>query len=186
MDYWSKGTLKALFLKHEVLRNNKCVSKREKCQRNTVRLPSKVFIIIPFFVLHIKELKQRQLRRQREWQHLCTSITLFCTLLYCCTRLGREDSYLFSRFMDVDARQKFFLPCKRTQHCWMVHVTFVGTRCCVLFRGCCAKFETSQTFEQTTPNISFDPWSPTRMHARASRFLVHFRSVTARQWRENA
>ena len=37
MDYWSKGTLKALFLKHEVLRNNKCVSKREKCQRNTVR-----------------------------------------------------------------------------------------------------------------------------------------------------
>ena len=108
MDYWSKGTLKALFLKHEVLRNNKCVSKREKCQRNTVRLPSKVFIIIPFFVLHIKELKQRRLRRQREWQHLCTSITLFCTLLYCCTRLGREDSYLFSRFMDVDARQKLF------------------------------------------------------------------------------
>ena len=40
MDYWSKGTLKALFLKHEVLRNNKCVSKREKCQRNTVKLPS--------------------------------------------------------------------------------------------------------------------------------------------------
>ena len=28
MDYWSKGTLKALFLKHEVLRNN--VSLRER------------------------------------------------------------------------------------------------------------------------------------------------------------
>ena len=106
-----------------------------------------MFTIIPFFVLHIKELKQRRLRRQRECQHLCTSITLFCTLLYCCTRLGREDSYLFSRFMDVDARRKLpAVPCKRTQHCWMVHVTFVCTRCCVLFGGCCAKFETFLLF----------------------------------------
>ena len=145
-----------------------------------------MFIIIPFFVLHIKELKQRRLRRQREWQHLCTSITLFCTLLYCCT--NRTWRFLISRFMDIDARQKFFFPCKRTQHCWMVHITFVCTRCCVLFGGCCAKFETGQTFEQTTRNISFVPWSPTRMHARASHFLVHFHSVTSRLvlWRENA
>ena len=41
-----------------------------------------MFIIIPFFILHIRELKQRRQRRQREWQHLCTSITLFCKLLY--------------------------------------------------------------------------------------------------------
>ena len=27
---------------------------------------------------------------------------------------------------------------------------------------CCAKFETGQTFQPTTPNISFVPWSPKR------------------------
>ena len=27
---------------------------------------------------------------------------------------------------------------------------------------CCAKFETRQTFQSTTPNISFVPWSPKR------------------------
>ena len=27
---------------------------------------------------------------------------------------------------------------------------------------CCAKFETGQTFQPTTPNISFVPWSPNR------------------------
>ena len=27
---------------------------------------------------------------------------------------------------------------------------------------CCAKFETGQTFQSTTPNISFVPWSPKR------------------------
>ena len=144
-----------------------------------------MFIIIPFFVLHIKELKQRRLRRQRECQHLCTSITLFCTLLYCCTRLGREVSYLFSRFMDVDARRKLpAIPCKRTQHCWMVHVTFVCTRCCVLFGGCCAKFESGQTFEPITPNISFVLWSPTRMHARL-RVVRQFSSGINASAREN-
>ena len=40
--------------------------------------------------------------------------------------------------------------CKRKQHCWMLHVR------------CCAKFETGQTFQPTTPNISFVPWSPKR------------------------
>ena len=28
--------------------------------------------------------------------------------------------------------------------------------------SCCAKFETGQTFQPTTPNISFAPWSPKR------------------------
>ena len=39
--------------------------------------------------------------------------------------------------------------CKRTQHCWMLHVASVCTPCCVLLNGvacCCAKFETGQTF----------------------------------------
>ena len=44
----------------------------------------------------------------------------------------------------------------------MLHVASVCTPCCMLLdvvACCCAKFETGQTF-QTTPNISFVPWSP--------------------------
>ena len=53
-----------------------------------------------------------------------------------------------------------------SQHCWMlIHVASVCTPCCMLLcvvGSCCAKFETGQTFEPTTPNISFVPWSPKR------------------------
>ena len=45
----------------------------------------------------------------------------------------------------------------------MLHVEFVCTPCCMLLdvvTYCCAKFETGQTFQPTTPNISFVPWSP--------------------------
>ena len=51
------------------------------------------------------------------------------------------------------------------QHCWMLHVASVCTPCCMLLdviACCCAKFETGQTFQPTTPNISFVPWSPKR------------------------
>ena len=51
------------------------------------------------------------------------------------------------------------------QHCWMLHVASVGASCCKLLRvvwSCCAKFETGQTVEPTTPNISFVLWSPKR------------------------
>ena len=34
--------------------------------------------------------------------------------------------------------------------------------CCDVAACCCAKFETGQTFQPTTPNISFVPWSPKR------------------------
>ena len=37
-------------------------------------------------------------------------------------------------------------------HCMLLRVV----------RSCFAKFETDQTFEPTTPNISFVPWSPKR------------------------
>ena len=54
--------------------------------------------------------------------------------------------------------------CKRTQHCWSTTPNIVG---CYMLRPfahpvacCCAKFETGQTFQPTTPNISFVPWSP--------------------------
>ena len=50
-----------------------------------------------------------------------------------------------------------------SQHCWMLHVASVCTPCCMLLDvvACrCAKFETGQTLQPTTPNISFVPWSP--------------------------
>ena len=52
-----------------------------------------------------------------------------------------------------------------SQHCWMLHVASVCTPRCMLLDvvACsCAKFETSQTCQPTTPNISFDPRSPKR------------------------
>ena len=46
------------------------------------------------------------------------------------------------------------------QHCWMLHVASICTPCCMhVVRSCRAKFETGQTFEPKTSNISFAPWS---------------------------
>ena len=47
----------------------------------------------------------------------------------------------------------------------MLHVVSVCTPCCMLLdvvACCCAKFETGQTFQPATLNISFLPWSPER------------------------
>ena len=47
----------------------------------------------------------------------------------------------------------------------MLHVASVCTPCCILLdvvACCCANFETGQTFQPTTPNISFVEWSPKR------------------------
>ena len=44
----------------------------------------------------------------------------------------------------------------------MLHVASVCTPCCMLLdvvAWCCTKFETGQTFQPTTLNISFVPWS---------------------------
>ena len=60
------------------------------------------------------------------------------------------------------------LLANNSQHCWMLHVASVCTPCCMLldvFVCCCAKFETSQTFQPTNPNISFVPWSLKRSAA---------------------
>ena len=57
------------------------------------------------------------------------------------------------------------LLANNSQHCWMLHVASVCTPCCMLLdvvACCCAKFETDQTFQPTTPNISFVSWSPKR------------------------
>ena len=57
------------------------------------------------------------------------------------------------------------LLANNSQHSWMLHVASVCTPCCMLLDVvvcCCAKFETGQTCQPTTPNISFVPWSPKR------------------------
>ena len=47
----------------------------------------------------------------------------------------------------------------RTQHRWIIHLAFVS--CWLRVVGSCwAKFGTGQTFEPTTPNISFIPCLP--------------------------
>ena len=59
--------------------------------------------------------------------------------------------------------------------------TLLDVTCCVRLHNLlrvvgsfCAKFETSQTFEPTTPNISFVPWSPKRSATMLHRFAQLF------------
>ena len=50
------------------------------------------------------------------------------------------------------------LLANNSQHCWMLHVASVCTPCFMLLdvaACCCAKFETGQTCQPTTPNIFF-------------------------------
>ena len=66
--------------------------------------------------------------------------------------------------MQTDAK----LLANNSQHCCIVHVASVFSLSCMLLRvvgSCCAKFETGQTFEPTTLNICFVPWSPKRSPA---------------------
>ena len=63
-----------------------------------------------------------------------------------------------------DVRTDATLLANNSQHCWMFHVASV---CKTLLHvvGCCGvllKFETGQTFQSSTPNISFVSWSPKR------------------------
>ena len=72
-------------------------------------------------------------------------------------------------------------PCKQTQHFCLVTPNILGcymlrrTLCCMLLHvvACCAKFETGQTFEPTTPNISFVSWSPTYSATTFSQLFQH-------------
>ena len=69
------------------------------------------------------------------------------------------------------------------QHCWMLHVTSVCTPCCMLLdvvACCCTKFETSQTFQPTTPNISFVPWSLKRSATMLDPFAQLFQHCWGR------
>ena len=73
------------------------------------------------------------------------------------------------------------LLANNSQHCWMLYVASVCTPCCMLLdvvACCCAKFETRQTFQPTTPIISFVLWSPKRsatMLDPFAQFLQHCR-----------
>ena len=60
--------------------------------------------------------------------------------------------------------------------------TLLDVTCCVRLHTllhvvayCCAKFETGQTFQPTTPNIYFVPWSPKRSATMLDPFEQLFR-----------
>ena len=70
----------------------------------------------------------------------------------------------YSTVEDVEGWRCVSSPVQ-TEHCWMSHVASVCTPCCMLLdvvACCCAKFETGQTFQSTTLNISFVRWLPKR------------------------
>ena len=65
----------------------------------------------------------------------------------------------------------------------MLHVASVCTPCCMLLDvvACCwAKFKTGQTFQPTTPNISFLPWSPKRSAVMLDPFAQLFQHFWGR------
>ena len=83
------------------------------------------------------------------------------------------------------------LLANNSQHCWMSHVASVCTPCCMLLdvvTCCSAKFEAGQTFQPTTPNISFVTRSPKHSstmldHLHSSSNIVgathtHYTSIT--------
>ena len=85
-----------------------------------------MYIIIPFSVLHIiRSLSNDDCDGNENGNIFARASRFFVhyLILYCCTT--RTWRFLISRFTHVDARQKFFFPCKRTQHCKMVHVSYV-------------------------------------------------------------
>ena len=65
--------------------------------------------------------------------------------------------------------------------------TLLDVTCCVRLHTllhvvgcCCAKFETGQTFQPTTPNISFVPWSPRRSATMLDPFAKLFQHCWGR------
>ena len=78
-------------------------------------------------------------------------------------------------------QQNATLLANNSQHCWMLHVASFCTPCCMLLEVvvCCwAKFETGQTFQSSTPNISFVSWSP----KRSATMLDPFAQLFQHRW----
>ena len=95
------------------------------------------------------------------------SIALFPTILFKITRI-----LLSMTSMHYKA------ACKGTQYCWPTTPNIVG---CYMLRQfahpvvcCCTKFETGQTFQPTTPNISFVQWLPKRTATMLDSFAQLF------------
>ena len=73
-------------------------------------------------------------------------------------------------------------PCKRSQHCWAQHVASVCTPCCVLLLlvgSCWMKFETGQTSEPTSANISIVSRSSNRGPTMLRSFAQHIQQCCA-------
>ena len=98
-------------------------------------------------------------------------VNLFILVYFCLRRSIFQENKppinLVSKQTNIESLSRVqtdaILLANNSQHCWMLHVASVCTpRCMLLDVVACywAKFETGQTFQPTTPNISFVPWSP--------------------------
>ena len=79
------------------------------------------------------------------------------------------------------AQLSFKAPWKRTHHCWSTTPNIMDVTCCVWLQTllhvvacCCAKFENGETFEPTTPNISFVQWLTKRSATMIDSFAELF------------
>ena len=112
-------------------------------------------------------------------------------LVYCCPRrsifqANKPSINLFSKQTNIESLSRVqkdaTMLAINSQHCWMLHVESVCTTCCMLLdvvACCCAKFETGQTFQPTTPNISFVPWSLKRSATMLDPFAQLFQHCWA-------
>ena len=70
--------------------------------------------------------------------------------------LNQKDKKYLTRGILSSVRTDATLLANNSQHCWMLHVASVCTPCYMLLdvvACCCAKFETGQTFQPTTPTF---------------------------------
>ena len=100
-------------------------------------------------------------------------VNLFILVYFCLRRSIFQENKprinLVSKQTNIEPLSRVqmdaILLANNSQHCWMLHVASVCTPCCMLLDvvACYwAKFETGHTFQPTTPNISFVPWSSKR------------------------
>ena len=97
--------------------------------------------------------------------------------------LNQKDKINLTRGILSPVQTDATLLANNSQHCWMLHVASVCTPCYMLLdvvACCCAKFETGQTFQPTTPNISFVPWSPKRSATMLDPFAQLFQHCWGR------
>ena len=97
--------------------------------------------------------------------------------------LNQKDKINLTRGILSPVQTDATLLANNSQHCWMLHVASVCTPCYMLLdvvACCCAKFETGQTFQPITPNISFVLWSPKRSATMLDPFAQLFQHCWGR------